>query len=247
MFRTGDASAAARGVYQLATVDERSVVDRYRKKLVLAGLLLSAMAGGVVGCVGAGRDAPSSSNAPEAGLDAASLEPEGGTEAGGGVGADCTKYNDGGPCTPTEALFAQYDPLCYQCLAEAACLHDSLNKNSGNECHDVPANAPLTAGQPEDACLGVIACALRNECANGVGAAPCYCGALPIVTCVGAANPPGPCAAEEAKGFGTTASAMITANFTTQTYAAGMANEIFTCAAINHCTHCLGPSPDGGK
>jgi hypothetical protein len=42
----------------------------------------------------------------------------GGVLAGGGASTDCTKYNDGGPCTRTETLFARLDPT--RCLGPNA-------------------------------------------------------------------------------------------------------------------------------
>jgi hypothetical protein len=133
---------------------------------------------------------------------------------------------------------------CYDCLVGAGCLDDTLFPTDINhECGDTgPAaiDQPTLSGQSGTAsCLAVVACILCGNCASAQGSGTCYCGTAVGSACTVAGNPNGPCLAQEQDGTGTTDPPTINNRFTNISFAAGMANTIFSCAASNTCTQCF--------
>ncbi len=142
------------------------------------------------------------------------------SEAGGGLvpcsvagQTDCVECdgnasgtgNNGGLCTPTEALFVQldidngtvtapgidpFDPNnpsdptasgCYPCLYNFGCIDDTAFSDKNHECGDLP-GGNFTAGDgmvgPFSAdCVATLQCLVATNCANSTSSVDnCYCG-----------------------------------------------------------------------
>jgi hypothetical protein len=181
-----------------------------------------------------------------------------GEPPGPNAGLECAKHNSGTPCTPTELLFIEKDtnpntgaPLgcgaafgCYDCLVNAGCLDDTdFATDINHECGDVGPNGinqpTLSGDSPSASCLAVVSCVLGGECATQFGAGNCYCGTAQGTNCTVPGDPNGPCLAQEQDGLDATDPPTIDSRFTDTSFAAGMANLIFSCAGSNSCTQCF--------
>jgi hypothetical protein len=170
------------------------------------------------------------------------------------------QFNDTPPntnktCTPTEARIVQYDidkgrataagpdPVgsCYTCLAQNSCIDDTRLGDTNQECED----SSITTGTAAQ-CEAVIDCIFRTNTGMGTcaksAAVGCYCGTAALTTaCQG--NPSsanGDCDVQIASGLGfpTLDGTDNTAHFTDAFRAAGVADQIFSCAHTNSCTAC---------
>jgi hypothetical protein len=163
--------------------------------------------------------------------------------------------NATGLCTPTEALFVQFDidhglaapdggdptSACYGCLWNSGCLDDTVYSDMGHECGDL--TGTLDGGSDTTLCLATASCILQTSCVNSAGVSTCYCGtAFQGSACATAGSAvDGTCLNQEVNGLGFPASdnTDILTNFTAASLPSGMANEIFQCAQSNGCTACL--------
>jgi hypothetical protein len=113
--------------------------------------------------------------------------------------------NNGGLCTPTEALFVQldidngtvtapgvdpFDPSspsdptksgCYPCLYNFGCIDDTAFGDVDHECGDLPAGnftaGDGTVGLYSTSCVTTVQCSIDTTCANSTsGVDNCYCG-----------------------------------------------------------------------
>jgi hypothetical protein len=170
----------------------------------------------------------------------------------------------GNVCTATEALLVaqdikagrltaagQLEPgdpsnptatnSCYECMFNAGGLNDDqFASDIGNECGDVLPNAPLiNAGNPVQVCLDTLTCLISHNLADSNPPTAAYCGTATANACqttVGAAN--GVCLSVETNGLGTTTPGSVIANYTTKTFAAGMANALAGFAFTNCPAQC---------
>jgi hypothetical protein len=161
---------------------------------------------------------------------------------------------NGGICTPTEAILVQHDidrgyvtapgpelqsgnPVpCYECLFGAGCLDDSIYGDTGYECSDVPAGGTTTSAQ----CLTTLGCLMSTGCA-AISVNACYCGTVSSMSCnANTVTTDGACAAPIAAGLGFPVSdgADNIAHLTDQSFASGLADQIFLCALMHSCTAC---------
>jgi hypothetical protein len=171
-------------------------------------------------------------NAPEAGVDATADVSEAGV-------SPCAQFNNGQGCTATEQLFVNHDPsgLCYSCLVNGGCLDDLIYGDSKHECEDLAASA-------QDACFATIKCILGSGCASPA-VSSCYCGTAGVSTDCQGSPAPGPingmCASQIASGLGfpVTDGTDNTKHLTDTVLPAGVADQIFQCAASNTCASCL--------
>jgi hypothetical protein len=192
-----------------------------------------------------------------------------GTEAGGAV-VPCTvsgqtncvecSGSTGGICTPTEAVFVQYDISqgmaspsggdlgCYSCLVSGACLDDPRHHVTDRECGDLTGNYSSDgggAGQPQSSlCLATVECILQTSCDQGGpqddGISYCYCGGgggSPSNCETNGSSANGPCFGPETLGFpyAPTDSTDIVNNFNDYSQPSGLANQISTCSIANMC------------
>jgi hypothetical protein len=170
----------------------------------------------------------------------------------------CDANNGAGKgCTPTEALLIGKDTNtdgtgkgantafgCYDCLVGAGCLDDSLFASDvDHECGDTGAggitNPTLSGDSATASCLAVVSCVLGGNCASASGDGTCYCGTATGSACTVAGGPNGACLTQEQDGTNTTSPPVVNSRFTDISYAAGMANTIFSCAASNTCSQCF--------
>jgi hypothetical protein len=133
---------------------------------------------------------------------------------------------------------------CYDCMVGAGCLDDALLASDvDHECGDVGAggitNPTLSGDAATASCLNVVSCILGGTCASADGAGACYCGTSVGTACTVAGGPNGPCLTQEQDGTDTTSPTTVNGRFTDTSYAAGMANTLFSCAASNACTQCF--------
>jgi hypothetical protein len=134
---------------------------------------------------------------------------------------------------------------CYTCLDNRSCLDDD-QQDVGNECSDARDLAGGAPGSGNTQCLAVLSCILTTDCQGpggivGTSAVAaqenlqlCYCGgdhAGSVCNTAGAATN-GLCVQQEAAGLGFAYSDNkdILANYDSQDYPTGIANEIFGCA-----------------
>jgi hypothetical protein len=172
------------------------------------------------------------------------------TDTEAGPNPDCAANNDGGGCTPTEALFEAHSPDCYNCLVNAGCLNDTVMPlDSMHECEDVPGAAAKGAksGQLRSSlCLETIQCILQTKCAS-MDTAVCYCGSLGAGNaCIAGTVPSsadGSCLQAELDGLehvSTDTPMTVIGDFYNGLLGGGKANQIFNCAAGNGgCPACL--------
>jgi hypothetical protein len=166
----------------------------------------------------------------------------------GQLGCFACTGSPGGLCSATEELLVDHDPGCYACLLRTGCLDNAPSGMSGNECEDLMGNAaagPNAGAWKPSLCRMTVDCILQSACANP-SVANCYCGTADMTACLAPNGAHGPCLVAENGGLETTdARTALGASFTSKSLAAGMANAIFTCAAQNGCSTCLGsPVPD---
>jgi hypothetical protein len=141
--------------------------------------------------------------------------------------------NDKGLCTPTEAIFVNYDikkgylagkqetrGSCYECLWNAGCVDDTVNVDKNHECEDLTGNvdAGASVNKPmTQACYDTLRCILDSGCQNAKvqagpsdrnGIANCLCGSKNQTTLACLAATPetlnGACYAAELNGLGAT-------------------------------------------
>jgi hypothetical protein len=96
----------------------------------------------------------------------------------------------------------------------------------------------LSGDPAATSCLKVVTCVLGGNCADTLGSGTCYCGTAVGSDCTIAGKPNGACLMQEQDGTDSNAPATVNNRFTNITYAAGMANTIFSCAASNTCSQC---------
>jgi hypothetical protein len=227
--------------------------------------------GDVVAEAGPSEASVEDAGAPDTGTsetDTGVAETGAGTEAGGAVvpctvtgQANCVECSGstGGVCTPTEAIFVQYDISqgiatpsggdgagCYSCLVSGSCLDDPRHHVAGRECGDLPGDfdAGAGAGQLQSSlCLAAVQCIAQTSCdqANlNDGISYCYCGAgggSPTNCETHGASANGACFTPETLGFryAPTDGTDIVSNFNDTSQPSGLANQIFTCAQANTC------------
>lgn len=203
------------------------------------------------------------SASPDSGHQGGSLGPC--TSAGQ---TDCVQCegNGDGLCTPSEALFVQFDitqgvataagpdPMtsCYACLYNNGCIDDTVNGDTGYECGDLSGTFTNGSGSSVDAvstCLTTLQCTLTKGCGqtNG-GLTNCYCGAgggTPSACASPSAGPNtnGACKTEDVAGFKDPAddsADIVGKDFTSATQPSGVANQMFACGQVGgHCPQCL--------
>jgi hypothetical protein len=181
-----------------------------------------------------------------------SLFDDGGMDGGNGV------------CTATEAAFVTLDlendnfgpdAGCYYCLWQAGCLDDGFYQDTDHECADldgvpaiVDAGGQFFNGQgvyvaAVSTCLQTLQCIIDSRCSDASNdALDCYCGAgMTSTACDNTTNPTGVCLTPELNGFkyNNLNPTQLLLNFTDTSEPSGMANQIFTCAAVNNCTACF--------
>ena len=160
-------------------------------------------------------------------------------------------------CTPSEAVFVQYDiqhgqasasgtteSSCYQCLLGAGCLDSPSERQEGLECGDLPAGSLGSAAESASLCVSALQCIVQTGCDDDTpeGEAYCYCGTEGGSTesdCEGKSSPfplNGVCATQETAGFTYTSNSALVTNFLDTMQPSGMANEIFDCSIGNGCS-----------
>ena len=171
--------------------------------------------------------------------------------------------NNGGLCSPTEAVLVNLDiaqgtqtaagpavsASCYSCAYNAGCIDDTQFPDTGHECGDLP-SGNFTAGNGNVAsftsdCIALLSCITTSGCAqtNG-GVDNCYCGAgggSPSACPSNGAATNGACKTQEVNGFTfmPSDSTNILKNFSDKAEPSGVANQIIVCANSNGCTQCL--------
>jgi hypothetical protein len=198
-------------------------------------------------------------SAPEAGMDAGITVEAGVPEAaapdtgggsgppdsgGGGGPSPCAMFNNPSGvttvgCSATEQLFVNVSLDCYTCLIDNSCLDDQEFGDMGHECEDLTGNATggASAGTSNvQLCLDTIRCVLQSKCAS-TDVSTCYCGSLMGSACATSTNPgDGLCASQEASGADhlvTDPASVVSPTLSMKVLPAGMADEIFSCAANN--------------
>jgi len=151
---------------------------------------------------------------------------------------------DSGPLS-TEGILTAQSPDCLLCATQSGCLDPA---QTGGVCETVQGNA-LRGGLTEaELCLEVLQKIFVTKCAKGE-LTPCLCGMTDRAACLaGTATPTGPLYPDYLDEWPFGGIGSITANFTLQTFGAGMANALVQCVQAYDCTSCFGIStpPDGG-
>jgi hypothetical protein len=193
------------------------------------------------------------SGAPDTGAPDAGVVDTGAPDTGAdsGPNPDCAANNSGADCTPTEALFEAHSPSCYNCLVNAGCLDDLVTPGDTlHECGDVMGTAARgnQAGAAKSTlCLETIQCILQHGACASTDVSICYCGTLGAGDACSTSTDPnapnGACKQAEIDGLehlSTEPPSQIVPDYFNHVLGAGVANQIFACAASNGgCPTCL--------
>ncbi len=156
----------------------------------------------------------------------------------------CAGYNNGGACTPTEQRFVNKSLDCYKCMIAGGCLDDAFFGDTGHECGDVAgvaAKGAKAGTSRTNLCLDTLDCILSPTimcAADDVNI--CYCGSLGAVNgCATATSgADGKCFHQEVDGLehlATDAPSAVLPDYTTLSFGAGTANQLFVCGKSNGC------------
>jgi hypothetical protein len=158
---------------------------------------------------------------------------------------------DSGPLS-TESILKGLSPDCYACAAmpdptsqDISCL-TSDNGNQGGICETLMGNAARGGLTEKALCLKVLAEIFQTKCGSTGDLTQCLCGTTDHGACIaGTTLPTGPVYLDYLDEWPFGGVGTIVANFTNQTFGAGMANALVQCLSAYTCDSCFGPK-DGG-